>query len=193
MFRLPGALGAAEMVVLQTELKATLAAYFATRGDAIKLRSLADAIAFDAAHANREMPQFGQELFEQAQARGTVTDAEYVKARKLCVDLARTQGLDKLMADHKLDAFVAATGSPAWLIDPVLGDAGGGPPTTIYPAVAGYPHVTVPMGFTASLPVGLSFFGKPWSEAQLLGYAFAFEQATKHRQAPRYLATAALG
>jgi amidase len=186
------ALAALESVVLQTELKATLASYFATRGDSTTLRTLGDVIAFDTAHADREMSLFGQELFEQAQARGSMTDTAYLAAREQCVQLARAQVLDKLMADHQLDAFVAATGWPAWLIDPVLGDASGGPPTTIYPAVAGYPHVTVPMGFTASLPVGLSLFGKPWSEAKLLGYAYAFEQATKHRQPPRYLATAAL-
>jgi amidase len=101
--------------------------------------------------------------------------------------------LDKLMRDHKLDAFVAPTGGPPWLIDPILGDTTVGPPTTTMPAVAGYPHVTVPMGWTFGLPLGLSFFGKPWSEGKLLGYAYAYEQATKHRQPPRYLPTAKLG
>ncbi|HEY1814607.1 MAG TPA: amidase [Kofleriaceae bacterium] len=181
---------ALELDVLMTEMKAQLASYLATRGNTVKVHSLADVIAFDNAHADREMPLFGQELFEQAQAKGSMTDPAYLAARAKCVQIARTQVLDKLMRDHQLDAFVAATGGPPWLIDPILGDTTIGPNTTQLPAVAGYPHVTVPMGWTSGLPLGLSFFGKPWSEGKLLAYAFAFEQATHHRKPPQYLPSA---
>ncbi len=189
----PPELGGLELEVLETELKALLASYLATRGNAVQVHTLADVIAFDTAHADREMPLFGQELFEQAQAKGPMTSAAYLDARAKCVKLARDQGIDKAMREHQLDAFVAATGGPPWLIDPILGDTTVGPPTTTMPAVAGYPHVTVPMGWTSGLPLGLSFFGKPWTEGKLLGYAYAWEQATKHRQPPRYVPTAKLG
>jgi amidase len=186
-------LGGLELEVLETEIKALLATYLATRGSSVQVHTLADVIAFDTAHADKEMSLFGQELFEQAQKKGAMTDKAYTDARAKCVKIARDQVLDKLMRDHKLDAFVAPTGGPPWLIDPILGDTTVGPPTTTMPAVAGYPHVTVPMGWTFGLPLGLSFFGKPWSEGKLLGYAYAYEQATKHRQPPRYLPTAKLG
>ena len=186
-------LGPLELAVLETEIKTLLATYLATRGDSVKVHTLADVMAFDATHADKEMPLFGQELFEQAQKQGAMTDKAYLDARAKCVKIARDQVLDKLMRDNKLDAFVAPTGGPPWLIDPILGDTTVGPPTTTMPAVAGYPHVTVPMGWTFGLPLGLSFFGKPWSEGKLLGYAYAYEQATKHRQVPRYLPTAKLG
>jgi amidase len=186
-------LGGLELEVLETEIKALLATYLATRGSSVQVHTLADVIAFDTAHADKEMSLFGQELFEQAQKKGAMTAKAYTDARAKCVKIARDQVLDKLMRDHKLDAFVAPTGGPPWLIDPILGDTTVGPPTTTMPAVAGYPHVTVPMGWTFGLPLGLSFFGKPWSEGKLLGYAYAYEQATKHRQPPRYLPTAKLG
>jgi amidase len=100
--------------------------------------------------------------------------------------------LDKVLAEHRLDALVSATGAPAWLIDHVNGDAITGPSATTLPAVAGYPHVTVPVGQHRGLPVGLSFVGGPFSDGKLLGYAYAFEQATRHRQPPRYRPSADL-
>ncbi len=184
----PPELGPAELEVLLTELKAQLTAYLNKRGPDTKIRSLADAIAFDKANAEREMRAFGQENFEAAQGKGSLTDKAYLDARAKCVKIAREQLLDKVMADHKLDGFVAATNGPAWMIDPINGDAGSLSCSTL-PAVAGYPHVTVPAGDIGGLPVGLSFFGAPYTEQKLIGYAYAYEQATKLRKRPRYLAT----
>jgi amidase len=188
----PPELGSAEIEVLLTELKVYLDKYLGARKADAHVHSLAEAIAFNKAHGDRELTIFGQEYFEQAQTRTSLTDKGYVAARAKCVQIARDQLLDKVMNEHKLDAFVAATSSPAWLIDPVNGDAGGGVSCSTLPAVSGYPHVTVPGGQYHGLPVGLSFFGRPFSEGKLLGYAFAYEQATKHRKPPRYLPTAEL-
>ena len=165
--------------------------YLGARKDA-HVHSLAEAIAFNQANANRELGIFGQEFFIQAQAKPGLTDKAYLAARAKCIEITRTKLLDKVMAEHKLDAFVAATNGPAWLIDLVNGDAGGGVSCSTLPAVSGYPHVTVPAGLVHGLPVGLSFFGKPYSEGKLLGYAFAYEQSTKHRVPPRYLPTVEL-
>ncbi|HKX04098.1 MAG TPA: amidase family protein, partial [Methylomirabilota bacterium] len=104
----------------------------------------------------------------------------------------RTQGIDTVMADHQLDALIAPTGGPAALIDLVNGDPGGGGSFSTPAAVAGYPHVTVPMGHVRGLPVGLSFVGRPWTEAALIKYAFAYEQATKARRPPRFAPSADL-
>jgi len=183
----PPELGAAETDVLLTELKVYLDRYLAGRKADAHVHSLAEAIAFNQQHADRELPIFGQEFFEQAQAKAGLTDKAYVAARAKCLQIARDQLLDKVMAEHKLDAFVAATNGPAWLIDPVNGDAGGSVSCSTLPAVSGYAHVTVPGGQYRGLPVGLSFFGRPFSEGKLLGYAFAYEQATKLRRPPRYL------
>ncbi len=184
----PPALGLAELEVLLYEIKTQLADYLATRGPDTKVRTLADVIAFNRDHAV-ELSVFGQELFEQAQQKGALTDKAYLEARATCLRLARDEGLDKAFAANKLDAIFAGTGSPPWLIDPVNGDAFGASCTTL-PAVAGYPHITVPGGFVRGLPMGISLFGPAWSEGKLLGYAFAYEQATKHRAAPKFLATA---
>lgn len=184
----PPALGMAELEVLLYEIKWQLADYLATRGDDTKVRTLADVIAFNKAHAV-ELSVFGQELFEQAQAKGPLTDKAYLEARATCLRLARDEGLDKAFAANKLDAIFAGTSSPPWLIDPVNGDAFGAGCTTL-PAIAGYPHITVPGGYVRGLPMGISLIGPAWSEGKLLGYAFAYEQATKHRQPPKYLPTA---
>ncbi|HEX2691159.1 MAG TPA: amidase [Kofleriaceae bacterium] len=188
----PPELGAAELEVLLVELKVYLNQYLGARKADAHVHSLAEAIAFNQQHADRELAIFGQEFFEQAEAKTGLADKGYVAARARCLQIARDQLLDKVMNEHKLDAFVAATNGPAWLVDPVNGDAGGGVSSSTLPAVSGYPHVTVPGGQVRGLPVGVSFFGRPFSEGKLLGYAFAFEQATKHRKPPRYLPTAEL-
>ncbi len=188
----PADLGGAEIEVLLTELKVYLNQYLAGRAADAKIHSLAEAIAFNTKHADRELAIFGQEYFAQADTRTGLTDKAYVAARARCLQITREQLLDKALAQHKLDGFVAATNSPAWLIDHVNGDAGGGVSCSSLPAVAGYPHVTVPGGDIRGLPVGLSFFGRPFAEGKLLGYAFAFEQATRHRKPPRYLPTVEL-
>jgi amidase len=134
---------------------------------------------------------FGQELFIDAEKKGPLTSAAYRKARDACIRLSRTDGIDATMSKHRLDAIVAPTAGPAWLIDWVNGDSSSGGCSTAA-AVAGYPHVTVPMGQVRGLPVGFSFFGRPWSEARLLALAYAYEQATHARKPPGFAASAAL-
>jgi amidase len=170
-----------EMEVLMYELKHDLNAYLATR-TGVPVHSLADAIAFDDAHRDVEMPWFGQELFLQAQAKGPLSDDAYVKAAERARRLARA-GIDDVLQANHLDAIIAPTGSPAWLTDHVNGDSFQG--SSASPAaVAGYPSITVTMGSAQGLPVGLSFFGTAWSEGKLLRLAYAYEQGTHHRQPP---------
>ncbi len=187
--------------VLQYEFKAGLNAYLAERmrgvdasvrnaaGDPMP-RTLADLIAFNARHADREMPWFGQELFEQSQARGPLSDAAYEKAVADNHRLAGAEGIDATLAAGRLDAIVAPTNGPAWTIDLVTGDHFGGGYSSPS-AVAGYPHITVPAGFVHGLPVGLSFFAGAWSEQRLIRLAYAFEQATRARRAPAFRAVVA--
>jgi amidase len=175
----------AELEVLLFEFKAGLEAYQAGRGGT--LRTLADLAAFDEAHAAAEMPLFGQELVLQAQAKGPLTDPAYLKALEAC-GRARKDIL-ALLDQHRLDALAGPTGAPVWLIDPVNGDAPGFSFSSPA-AVGGCPHLTVPAGLAGGLPVGLSFVGRPWSEAALLGLGSAFEQGARARRAPRYLSTA---
>ncbi len=134
------------------------------------------------------MPYFGQDIFIKAQAKGPLTDKEYLDAVAKNHQLARTEGIDALMDKHHLDAIVAPAGGPAWLTDLVTGDhfAGG---SSNAAAVAGYPNINVTAGFLFGLPVGISFFGRAWSEHTLIKFAYSFEQATKARQAPRFLPT----
>ena len=179
-----------EQTVLLYEFKQGLNAYFAKRGGAIK--SMADCIAFNIAHKNQEMPYFGQELMEQAQAKGDLTQPEYLNALANNQKLSRAQGIDALIAQHQLDAIVAPTAGPAWVTDLVDGDPGGAGGCSSPAAVAGYPHITVPAGFDFGLPVGISFFGTAWTEPKLLKIAYAFEQARQARQAPKFLPTADL-
>ncbi len=155
------------------------------------MKTLADVIAFNEAHRDQEMPYFGQELFLKAQDKGPLTDLAYVEALTHDRRLATVEGIDAVMDKEKLDAIVAPTGGPAWVTDLVDGDHFSGGLSTP-PAVAGYPHVTVPAGHVFGLPVGLSFTGRPWSEPTLLKLAYAFEQATRHRRPPRFLPTAKL-
>ena len=133
------------------------------------------------------MPFFEQELFLQSEARGPLTDPKYLKARADCVRLSRKEGIDALLAQHKLDAIVTLTSGPAWFIDLINGDNQAFDCTTTTPAaVAGYPHVTVPAGLYRSLPVGLSFFGTAWTEPTLLKLAYSWEQLTKARPKPTF-------
>ena len=180
----------AELEVLLYELKADLNAYLATLGPTAPVRTLADVIAFNERERAREMPYFGQELFVQAEAKGPLTAPAYRKALAICRRLARTAGLDAVLAKHNLDAIVAPTGNPAWPTDPVNGDHFTGSSSTPA-AVAGYPSVSVPMGYAWGLPVNLSFFGGAWSEPTLIRLAYAFEQITMHRKAPKFLPTLA--
>ena len=176
-----------ENVVLQYEFKADLEAYLATLGAGAP-RTLQDLIEFNAKNRDREMPFFGQEIFEQSQKRGPLTDATYRKALAKNHLLARTQGIDATLRAHQLDALIAPTGGPAWPTDLLNGDhftGGSSSPA----AVAGYPSVTVPAGWVSALPVGLSFVGGAWTEGKLIRLAYAFEQVTKQRKPPRFLPT----
>ncbi|CAM2141814.1 amidase [Pararobbsia alpina] len=175
-----------ELAVMLHEFKHDLAVWLDTFAPHARVRNLADVIAFNDAHRTTEMPYFGQELFLQAQALGGLDSDVYVKALATCRTASRDEGLDKVMADNHLDAIVAPTGGTAWLTDFINGDSGGGGFSTPA-AVAGYPHLTVPAGLVRGLPVGLSFVGPAWSEARLLGFGYAFEQATQWRQEPKFM------
>lgn len=169
-------MGEAETLVLHAELKTDLAAYLATTQAPV--RTLADVIAFDTAHAAREMSLFGQDAFDKAEATGGVDDPAYARARATSLRFAGADGIDAMLRDTNTVALVAPTMGPAFLIDAVNGDAVVGGGAGSYAAVAGYPHLTVPMGAVRGLPVGLSFIGPKWSEATLLGLGYAYEQAS---------------
>jgi amidase len=179
----------AENTVLQYEFKNDLNAYLEARGTNLTLEKL---IAFNQQHAREEMPYFEQELFLDAQQRGTLNDATYLNSLSANRHLSRAEGIDAVLKKHKVDAIVAPTTGPAWLIDWVTGDHDIGGCSTPA-AVAGYPHITVPAGFVHGLPVGMSFFGAAWSEPLLLRVAYGFEKATKARKAPRMLKTVEFG
>jgi len=188
-----GQLGTNERDVLQYEFKADLNAYLAAMPANVKVRTLADLIAWNAANENREMPFFGQETFIASQARGPLTDQAYLDARAKCVELTRAKGIDATMDKNKLDAMLGPSGGIASLVDLAGGGgAGGGPGSSQFPAVSGYPHITVPAGFHYGLPLGVSFFGRAWSEPVLIRLAYAFEQATKARKAPEFIPTISL-
>src|SRR5690606_31193650 len=181
-----GKWGEAELTVLLYELKHDLAAYFEASG--APLKSLAEVIAFNQANADAEMPWFGQELFEAAEAKGPLSDEQYLTAVETSRRLAGPEGIDAALAGQDLDALLAPATSPAWPIDPVNGDhflgAGYGAA-----AVAGYPSITVPMGDAHGLPFGLVFMGPAWSESRLIGYAYAYEQLSRKRRPPQFLPT----
>jgi amidase len=181
-----------ELLVFMYELKADLNAYLARLGPSAPVRRLKDIIDFNDRNHQREMPYFGQDLFLKAEAKGPLTEKAYLDALEKNRQLARTEGIDATMDKFHLDAIVAPTGGPAWITDLLNGDhvAGG---SSNAAAVAGYPNINVTAGFLSGLPVGISFFGRAWSEPVLIRLAFAFEQTTKARQAPRFLSTIGAG
>src|SRR5213596_726956 len=177
-----------ELIVLLYELKADLVAYLPAWAPGARVKTLADVIAFNEANKAAEMPYFGQELFLQAQEKGPLTDQAYRDALAKDQRLSRTEGLDVAFAQNNLDAVVALTGSPPWPTDLINGDHFLGASSTPG-AVAGYPSVAVPVGYSFGLPVGMSFIGRANSEATLLKLAYAYEQAAKPRKPPRFLPT----
>jgi amidase len=183
----------AEFDVLLYEFKSDLDAYLRPLAPNVAVHSLADVIAFNTKNAARELRYFGQEIMELAVKKGPLTEMKYVDELAKNRRLTRAQGIDATIAKFKLDAIVAPTQGPADLIDLVNGDAGGRGSFTSPAAVAGYPHVTVPMGFVRGLPVGISFVGGAWTEATLLKLAYAFEQAAPARRKPGFAATADIG
>ena len=187
-----GQFGDAEFDVLLYEFKAGLASYLATRPPGARARTLDALVAYNRAHAAQEMPYFGQEIFEMSARKGPLASPGYRRALEKCRRLSRTRGLDATFARHRVDAIVAPTSGPPWLIDLVNGDAGSGGSSTTPCAVAGYPAITVPMGYTRGLPLGITFMGRAWSEARLLGLAYSYEQAAKMRAAPGFAPTATL-
>jgi len=173
-------------------LKADLNTYLAGLGANAPVRTLKDIIDFNERNHQKELQHFGQDLFVKAEAKGPLTEKAYLEAIEKNHQLARTEGIDATMDKFHLDAIVAPTGGPAWLTDLITGDhfAGG---SSNAAAVAGYPNINVTAGFISGLPVGISFFGRAWSEPTLIRLAFAFEQTTKARRAPRFLYTIGAG
>jgi len=181
-------LGETEIEVLTYEFKADLNAYLANLGPQALVHSMEELVAFNEQHREKVMPYFGQERMLKAQEKGTLSDETYLKALETTQRLARGEGIDATIEEHHLNAIVAPTGVPAWLVDYVNGDCGEG--SSWSPAaVAGYPNITVPAGQVYGLPIGISFFGAAYSEPVLIRLAYAFEQATKARRSPQYLPT----
>ena len=183
-----GALRRAETEVLFYEFKAGLNDYLSNLRNP-PIRSLAELIAFNERNAAEELAWFGQERLIAAESKGPLSSMEYRRAHATARRLSRAAGIDRVMDSGDLDAILAPTGGPAWVTDLVNGDHFGGS-SSQFAAAAGYPNVTVPAGFVHGLPVGVSFFGRAWSEPTLIRIAYAFEQATRHRRAPRLLPTA---
>jgi amidase len=181
-----------ELLVLLYELKADLAAYLARLGESAQVKSLKDVIDFNEKHIAKEMPYFSQDLFIKSEEKGPLTTKEYVDALANNHKQTRADGIDFVMDKYKLDALVAPTGGPAWLTDLINGDHSAGGSSNAA-AVAGYPNINVTAGNLYGLPVGISFFGRAWSEPTLLKIAYAFEQLTKARQKPLFLPSIPLG
>ncbi len=177
------------LVVLNYEFKANINKYFQSLGATAPVKTLEELIAFNERHRDREMPYFGQERLIQSQATSGLDDPRYLNALATVRRVTRDEGIDALMARHDLDAIVAPTAGPAWLIDHIRGDRFDGGDSAGTAAMAGYPDITVPMGLVAGLPVGVSFFGRAWSEPTLFKIAYAYEQATHRRQPPTYRPT----
>ena len=181
-----------ETEVLLYEFKADVNKYLAGTSPDVRSRTLADLIKFNEEHRAQEMPYFGQEQFEKAQKKGPLTSKKYLEALAKNHRMSRKEGIDAVLAKHKLDAVIAPTGGPVWLTDLINGDHFTGGYSTAS-AVSGYPHITVPAGQAFGLPVGLSFFAGAWSEPALIKFAYAYEQAAKGRQKPQFLATQSAG
>jgi len=175
-----------ELSVLLYELKSDLNSYLSTLGPSAPMHTLKEIIDFNEKNRDKEMPFFGQDLFIKAEAKGPLTDKEYLDAVKKNKELAREKGIDLIIQNNKLDALIAPTGGPAWLTDYINGDHFTGGYSSAS-AVAGYAHITVPAGFISGLPIGLSFFASAYSEPTLIKLAYSFEQATKARHAPEFL------
>jgi amidase len=184
-FALPAEVEKASLTVLLFEFKDGLNKYFAGLGSSVKVKSLADLIAFNKTDST-ELRYFDQKLLETAEEKGSLESQEYQAALATMLKGAREEGIDKLMNEHRLDALMLPTGSPAWKTDLVDGDHYMGGNSSLA-AIAGYPNITVPMGFIDELPVGVSFFGRAWSEPVLFEIAYGFEQGTKVRKAPKFL------
>jgi amidase len=183
-----GKFDATEMQVLLYEFKADLDTYLGALGPDAQVHSLKDVIDFDDKHAREELPYFGQDIMIDAEKKGPLSTPEYKKALEHNHRLTQKDGIDAAMGKHKLDALIAPTAGPAWTTDLVNGDHSVGGSSSL-PAVAGYPNINVPAGFIFGLPVGISFFGRAWSEPTLIKIAYAFEQLTKARKPPQFLPT----
>jgi len=177
-----------ELEVLLYEFKHDLNTYLGSRGDSVQVKSLADIIAFNEERRNEEMPYFEQDIMIKAEQKGPLTEPAYKEALSRNHRLSRAEGIDAVVTKHNLDAIVAPTTGPAWVTDWVTGDHDTGSCSTPA-AVAGYPHISVPAGFVHGLPIGISFFGKAWSEPTLLRIAYSFEQVTNARRPPSFLPT----
>jgi amidase len=186
-----GRAGSAEFEVMLYEFKDGLNKYLGQLPSDLPVHSLAELIEFNLRHKEREMPYFGQETLIQAQAKGPLTESAYLEALKTCHIRARVEGIDAVMNKHHLDALIAPTTGPAATMDLLYGNHGRGGCSSPA-AVAGYPHVTVPAGYVQGLPVGLSFFGRAYSDLTMIKFAYAFEQATHHRRAPEFKAAISL-
>jgi amidase len=188
---IPGSHQYRENEVLLYEFKHDLNRYLSGLGPSAPIRTLDDLVSFNETHSETEMPFFGQDVLTTAAAKGPLTERAYLRARAQARRMSRRLGIDLAVRTHNLDALVAPSGTPAWLIDLVNGDPDIQGNWSVS-AIAGYPHVTVPAGYVRGLPVGLSFFGRAWTDWDLLAYAYAYEQATQHRMGPTYLPSVSL-
>jgi len=178
--------GGDSLTIMLYEFKDGLNRYLAATNDNVKVKTMSEVIAFNREHKEKVMPWFQQEYFEMADSLGDLKSEEYLEALEGSLKGSREEGIDRVMEEHRLDAIVAPTKGPAPVIDLVLGDRGGGGGSSSPAARAGYPNITLPMGAVHDLPVGLSFFGRAWSEPVLLKLTYAYEQASRKRKAPEF-------